>query len=347
MQLLPFIFRARPAVPEMDFAGTVECTSSSVTDMPPGTPVFGSIPVGQHVRSTSGALAGSIVVERDAVVRVPRTVALSEAAGVGIAGSTALACVRAAKVKMGDAVLVNGAAGGIGHLVLQMCLEKVGASGRVVGVCSGQNTSWVRELERASRTDNAAGSLRVIDREAEPLVPRLVRDYGAERFDVVIDAAGIQEVYESCAGFLKEGKPYVTVGPRLGSYTYAGMLGMLGTTAKNVLWPRILGGTPRPYVQVAAVASLETLEELAGMMERGALRVHVGTLVDWEDVMKVSDFAWWECTLLNLDRHTRSFLADMLVVKSLLLLANSILLRMRNERVGSEYSSHRLVRIMS
>ena len=149
MQLLPFIFRASQAIPEMDFSGEIVGTGSN---MPPerglvvGTKVFGSVPLAQHVKSTSGALAEYIVLDCAAVVKKPPGISLGEAAGLGIAGCTALDLVKAAKVKRGDSVLVNGASGGIGHLALQMCREKVGETGKVVAVCSSSNVRWVKEL---------------------------------------------------------------------------------------------------------------------------------------------------------------------------------------------------------
>ncbi|KAH7089980.1 chaperonin 10-like protein [Paraphoma chrysanthemicola] len=282
LHLLPFVFRASPAIPELDFAGIVEGIGSDVVDVKVGDEIFGSIPVGQHARTTSGSLAEYIVVERSRVVKKPANTTLSEAAGLGVAGSTALDLVKAAKLKNGDAVLVNGAAGGIGHLVVQICMNKVGPSGRVVAICSRSNVDWVKELG----TGVGNGEVWVIDREAEDLVPKLVREYGDERFDVLIDAVGIQEVFDNCPDFLKEGKPYVTVGPKLGDYTYSSMLSMIGATAKNLLWPKILGGTPRPYVQVAAAATQVSMKELAEMVEKGVLKVHVGTLVEWDKTME-------------------------------------------------------------
>jgi NADPH:quinone reductase-like Zn-dependent oxidoreductase len=67
-------------------------------------------------------------------------------AGLGIAGATALELVKAAKLKRGDSVLINGASGGVGHLVLQIARAKVGGSGRVTAICSTRNVGWVGQL---------------------------------------------------------------------------------------------------------------------------------------------------------------------------------------------------------
>lgn len=149
MQLLPFFFRASPAIPEMDFSGAVEKLGESVPverQLDIGTKVFGSIPLSQHVKSTSGSLAEYVGVEHTAVARKPDNGELEEMAGLGIAGATALELLRAARLRRGNSVLVNGASGGIGHLALQMCCKEVGETGRVVAVCSSSNVEWVKEL---------------------------------------------------------------------------------------------------------------------------------------------------------------------------------------------------------
>lgn len=147
MQLLPFIFRASPAIPEMDFSGTIVATGSNVPEgqKTPGAHVFGSIPLAQHVKTTSGALAEYIALDHTAVVVKPSTVPLSKVAGLGIAGATALELIKAAKLKKGDSVLVNGASGGIGHLVMQMCRVEVGETGKVIAVCSRDNLEWLMQ----------------------------------------------------------------------------------------------------------------------------------------------------------------------------------------------------------
>ncbi|CAO2648195.1 Nn.00g074620.m01.CDS01 [Neocucurbitaria sp. VM-36] len=309
MQLLPFLFRASPAIPEMDFSGILLETGSDVPSerhLAPGTRIFGSIPLAQHVQSSSGALAEFLVVPHTAVVKTPDSAELSVVAGLGIAGATALEMVKAARLEEGGSVLVNGASGGIGHLVVQMCRDEVGRTGKVVAVCSGKNVEWIKELNGNEQQRGADGSrdagddatagrgpVQVVDYERHSPVPSyLAALFGETPFDAVIDAVGIQAVFDACPTFLAEGKPYVTVGPRASSYTYTGMLRAIGVMAKNLLWPRILGGMPRLYVQVNAAANLEGMEALAKMVGEGKVRVHVGTMVGMEDAQKA-----YECAL--------------------------------------------------
>ena len=149
MHLLPFLFRASPAIPEMDFSGTIVSLGPSVPaarNLEVGMHVFGSIPVSNHVKAMCGSLAEEVFVPHTCVVKKPERAKREEAAGLGIAGTTALATVKATKLKKGDAVLVFGASGGIGHLVVQMCREKVGETGRVVAVCRREHEEWVKRL---------------------------------------------------------------------------------------------------------------------------------------------------------------------------------------------------------
>ncbi|KAF2180322.1 GroES-like protein [Zopfia rhizophila CBS 207.26] len=277
MQLLPFIFRASPAIPEMDFSGTiVECGANipEERNLKIGSEVFGSIPLSQHVKSIGGALAEYVVVDASSVVRKPSEAKLEEVAGLGIAGATALEVVKGARLKKGDSVLVNGASGGIGHIAVQLCRDWAGETGRVVGVCSGGNGGWVKTL----------GCDEVIDYQSSaPVHSFLASKFSGERFNAVIDAAGVQDIFNHCPEFLAEGKPYVTVGPRAESFTVSGMLATIWLMAKNFLWPRILGGVPREYVQVTGVSNLEAMEELAKMVGEGKLRVVVDSCTDMKN----------------------------------------------------------------
>jgi NADPH:quinone reductase-like Zn-dependent oxidoreductase len=215
---------------------------------------------------------------------------MEEASGLGIAGSTALSLLSAAKLRQGNSVLVNGASGGVGHLVLQLCCRSVGSTGKVVAVCSSCNVDWVEKLVATNTVAKDVSGFEFVTYDSHaPVHEYLVQKFGAARFDAIIDAAGIQSVFINSPPFLKEGKPYVTVGPLARSYTYAGMLTVISVMAKNMFWPKWLGGTPRPYVQVAAVPNAAALEELAKMVGEGVLRVHVGKLMKTSEVQKASN----------------------------------------------------------
>jgi len=247
------------------------------------------------------------VVNHTAVVLKPDSASMSEVAGLGIAGTTALELIKAANLKSGDLVLVNGAGGGIGHLAVQMCREKVGSAGKIVVICSKRGASWVEELDLNDehQGDDAnvhathSAHFQIIDREREPLIPYLTKLFGDTPFDAIIDAVGIQDVFNASPAFLAQGKPYVTVGPKAYNYTYPSMLGTIGTMAKNMCWPRLLGGTPRPYVQVTADSNLKPLEELADMVGKKRLRVHVGMVVGWDDVQSASNVPSCMCVRVN------------------------------------------------
>jgi len=116
----------------------------------------------------------------------------------------------------------------------------------------------------------------------------LASTYGNSRLSAVIDAVGIQDLYNASPGFLADGKPYVSIGPKAKSYTYWGIFSTLITMMKNFLWPQILGGVPRAYVQITGIVSLEALERLKKMVGEGRLKVHVGMLVEFEDAHEVS-----------------------------------------------------------
>lgn len=149
MQLCPFLLRSKPAIPELDFSGVIVAAG---TDVPrsrrllPGTPVFGSVVVTAHLKAGAGALAEYVVVDHASVVQKPANISFEEGAGLGVAGCTALLLVEKAGLNKGDQVLVNGASGGIGTMVVQMARDAVGQEGKIVAVCSGRNVDVVKGL---------------------------------------------------------------------------------------------------------------------------------------------------------------------------------------------------------
>ncbi len=140
-------FRKGP-VPGLDFAGIVVAVGGGVASaadggVEVGERVCGALGLAEVARG-KGTLAEWVVVESGLVAKVPAGWGGREAVGVmGIAGQTAAEMVRRAGEVKGRRVLVNGAAGGVGTLVVQVWK---GLGGEVVGVCSKGSEALVRRL---------------------------------------------------------------------------------------------------------------------------------------------------------------------------------------------------------
>ncbi|MEV4312942.1 NADP-dependent oxidoreductase [Actinocrispum sp. NPDC049592] len=81
-----------------------------------------------------------VVVEGKNVTPKPANVPWEVAGALFVAGSTAVAAVRAVDLKPGDTVAVSGAAGGVGSLVVQLA-KRTGAE--VVGIAGPANHDWL------------------------------------------------------------------------------------------------------------------------------------------------------------------------------------------------------------
>ncbi len=119
-----------------DFAGTVIAVGEDVTELEPGDRVFGGAAHAFSeylVRSATGSIA-----------RIPEDVSFEQAAGVPIAGATAIQALRDhGQLQPGQRVLINGASGGVGTYAVQIA-KAMGA--HVTGVCSGRNVELVKSL---------------------------------------------------------------------------------------------------------------------------------------------------------------------------------------------------------
>ena len=106
-----------PYVVGYEFAGTVAELDGAPTDLIVGDPVWGLLPV----RGTRwGAYAERVAVDLAFVAPRPAGLELVEAATLPLAGGTALQVLDRLGVPEGSWLLVHGAAGGVGHLMVQL-----------------------------------------------------------------------------------------------------------------------------------------------------------------------------------------------------------------------------------
>ena len=196
------LLRPRFGVLGTDVAGSVEAVGAAVTKFAPGDGAFGNL-----FACGLGGFAEYAAVREDALLPKPASSSFEQAAATPLAAVTALQALRTVgKVEPGTAVLVNGAAGGVGTFAVQIA-KALGAD--VTAVASSRNLDQARAL----------GADRVIDYTLGDFVPR-------ERYDVIVAVNGYHplSVYGRA---LKPGGRYVMVGGTPRQWVEAVLLGLL------------------------------------------------------------------------------------------------------------------------
>ena len=137
---------AFPFVPGYDLVGTVEATGEGVAPHLAGTRVAALTKV--------GGWAGHVFLDAADVVPVPDGIGAAEAETLVVNGITAWQMLhRTARVRAGQTVLVHGANGGVGSVLVQLARA---AGVKVIGTASARHHDTLRELgvqpvDRANR----------------------------------------------------------------------------------------------------------------------------------------------------------------------------------------------------
>ncbi|WP_433268883.1 NADP-dependent oxidoreductase [Actinosynnema sp. CS-041913] len=136
--LMPHHF---PLIPGWDVAGVVREVGPAVDGFRPGDEVFG-YQRKDHVQH--GTYAELVAATERGLAHKPPSLSFAEAGGLALTGLTAVQALRKVGVSAGDTVLVHAAAGGVGHLAVQVA-RILGAS-RVIGTASPRNHEFLRGL---------------------------------------------------------------------------------------------------------------------------------------------------------------------------------------------------------
>jgi NADPH:quinone reductase-like Zn-dependent oxidoreductase len=179
-------------VPGTDVAGRVESVGKHVTQFRPGDEVFGESVRG-HQWKNGGAYAEYVSVREGALAHKPAHVTFEQAAAVATSGLIALENLRVqGRLQAGQKVLINGAAGGVGAVAVQLA-KAYGAE--VTGVDATAKLDMVLSL----------GADRVLDYRREDFTR------GSERYDLILDIPGNHSLSE-CRRVLTPNGIYVLVG---------------------------------------------------------------------------------------------------------------------------------------
>jgi NADPH:quinone reductase-like Zn-dependent oxidoreductase len=236
-----------PIVPGLDVAGRVAAVGSDVDGFAVGRRVMGYLGVAFMV--DGGSWARMVAVDAGSLVVTPDAVSDELAGALPCVGLTALLMADTLSVSAGDRVLVHAAAGGVGHLFVQLAVAR---GAEVVGTASPRNFDYLRSLgaEPVAYGDGRTDLARVASRP----------------FDAVADFYGGDALAES-ARFLALGARVATAGastfadaPRIGVRPDARALAELASLVAD----------DELRVRVADVVPFDRATEALATVEEGA-----------------------------------------------------------------------------
>jgi NADPH:quinone reductase-like Zn-dependent oxidoreductase len=217
-----------------DVSGVVEAGSQGVNGFKPGDPVFGRADI-----SRNGAYAEYIAIPASLAAHKPQSVDHLHAAAVPHAALAAWrALFTAAELAPGQTVLIHAAAGGVGHIAVQLAKWR---GAQVIGTASGPNLAFLKELG--------------VDQAIDYTTTRF--EEAVREVDVVLDNVGGETLQRSW-GVLKPGGMLVSLvePPSPEKAAETGVRAILATA------------DPDP----------EILTRIAGLVDAGRLRPVVSTV---------------------------------------------------------------------
>lgn len=218
------------------FAGEVAAVGKSVQTFAPGDEVFGSTGL------RMGAYAEFLTLRASAAIaRKPKNMSFAEAAAVPFGGLNALHFMRAARIRPGESVLINGAGGSIGAHAVQIAK----AMGAQVTAVDGAHKRNLTQL----------GADHFIDYACEDFT-QLGRSW-----DVIFDMVPSSS-YSACIKALRPKGRYLSGNPRL------------SIMVRCMLTSKL---TDKTASFAFADESAEALQALRELIERGDIKSIVDT----------------------------------------------------------------------
>ncbi|HET9649541.1 MAG TPA: NADP-dependent oxidoreductase [Microlunatus sp.] len=129
-----------PIIPGWDVSGVVVALGHDTPEFSVGDEVFA------YARKDvvhGGTFAEYVAVPAVSVAKKPATLSFEQAAGLPLAGGTALRSLDAVQARDGETVLVHAAAGGVGSFGVQIAVAR---GARVIGTASESNHHYLRSL---------------------------------------------------------------------------------------------------------------------------------------------------------------------------------------------------------
>lgn len=241
------ILRPKKLVPGEDLAGVVVRVGSGCNRLKVGDRVFGQGGTG---------LAEYAAVSEAKMQVIPDEVSFTNAAALGISGTTALQANDAAGVTAGAHVLIHGASGGVGSTTTKIAAAR---KARVTATCSEKNVETVSTF----------GAGKVLDYARDTLLD------STSPYDAIIDCAGTLPMRDATAALTPGGK-LVRVGFSKGEW--------IGPIAQIVAAPFTGIGAPGSVKILSGQTSLKSLAEIANFARDGVVEPHIEQIYALADI---------------------------------------------------------------
>lgn len=256
-----------PAILGCDGAGVVESVGSAVTRFKPGDEVFF---FNGGIGGEPGNYAEYTVIHEDYAAAKPRGLSMNEAAALPLVWITAWeSLLDRVQLKAGETVLIHAAAGGVGHVAVQLA-KHLGAK-VVVTVSGADKAAFARQL----------GADLVIDYKTEDFVAAALAWTEGQGVDVVFDTVGGETFCRSFAAASVYGR-VVTL---LQSACEAGDLKIARSRNQSIHYELML--TPMQLgMHKARIRQREMLEAATGLIEAGRLKVTLSRVLPLDQAVE-------------------------------------------------------------
>ncbi|MEU5028423.1 NADP-dependent oxidoreductase [Streptomyces milbemycinicus] len=234
----------------LDLSGVVETAGEGVTRFRPGDAVFAAV-------LPPRAYAEYVTVSQEALAPVPAGLDLVHAAALPTAALTAWQpLVRVAEVRAGQRVLVHAAAGGIGHLAVQIAKDR---GAHVIGTARRAKHGFLQELGADELIDYTAADFVTAAAGVDAVLDTISGEYGLRSLDALAPGGVLIDI----RGTGPDRDPIRAKAQELG----------------------------RRYVEFGLTPSGGDLREIGALVERGALRVAVGEVLPLQEVAKAHELS--------------------------------------------------------
>jgi len=234
-----------PVVLGYDISGEVVECGDEVKKLKSGDHIYGRL-----TRRFGGAYAEYAAASESAIAIKPEMISWEEAAAVPLTAISALQSLRdKCKIKKDQEVLLIGAAGGLGHFVLQIA-KSMGAD--VMAVCSSRHKKMMDELSPTQWIDYN------------------VTDYisADKQYSVIYDSAG-KESYRTTKSIIKPGGIYLTTLPRPKLLGHKFLALFAGKKVKTFLMK----------------SKSEDLEIISEMITNGDLKIYIDSVFPLDNIV--------------------------------------------------------------